>query len=607
MSRFLCTLAILLCAESAFAQDPFEKGKVALATHDTTLAITCFKDALKLGRKSSESNTYLGLISLARGDVGGAISYLQEAVNRDGENTMALSALGNAFALRKEYRNALTSYRRAVRYAPKDATLRLGIGTVLLAIDSIDAAIVQLTTSQEYDPNNADIYSALGDAYAKQNVLVLAISKYQKAAELNPKDFATRRKLAAALFKNRQYNESVAEYDAMIAIDSTFAGAYLEKGRIYFLAKQYKKAIPPLQQLVRRSPTSIEGTALLARALFGADEFPQAAAASKVALALDSNNVELWRVQAASLTKTRECEPALAAFAALKRRNALKTDDYADYGNALVCAGREDEAIKILQEALRADSTNCDLYFPIGTILMNKHDWTGAAQMFENKVSCDPRSLSSYINAAACYMQLKSMSRARELLVHAVELKSDFLQARLWLGRYYAQVDSLEKAVEQYDEVLKIIAASPDPQRFKRETAEAHQQKGQLYFINRRYEQAIDSFRKAQAVGAENSGLHLMWGQGLLQLLNPHGDDAENTRLKEDAIMHFRRAVATGAANDAQPHLWLGQGLILARKEGEYDKNKKLVEEACAELTKALRLDPRNDDAKKSMERIGCK
>jgi len=607
MSRFLCTLAMILCAESAFAQDPFERGKVALATHDTTLAISSFKDALKAGRKISESNTYLGLITLARGDVGGAISYLQEAVNRDGENTTALIALGNAFAARKEYRNALTSYRRAIKYAPKDATLRLGIGTVLLAIDSIDAAIVQLTTSQEYDPNNPDIYAALGDAYAKQNVLVLAISKYQRAVELNPRNFATRRKLAAALFKNRQYNESVAEYDAMIGIDSSNADAYLEKGRIYFLAKQYKKAIPPLQQMVRLKPTSTEGTAMLARAMFGADEFPQAAAASKVALALDSNNIDLWRVQAASLTKTRECEPALAAFAALKRRNALKTDDYADYGNALVCAGREDEAIKILQEALRADSTNCDLYFPIGTILMNKHDWSGAAQMFEKKVSCDPRSLSSYINAAACYMQLKSMSRARELLVHAVELKSDFLQARLWLGRYYAQVDSLEKAVEQYDEVLKIIAASPDPQKFRRETGEAHQQKGQLYFINRRYDQAIDAFRKAQAVGAENSGLHLMWGQGLLQLLNPQGDDAENTRLKEDAIVHFRRAVATAAPNDAQPHLWLGQGLILARKEGEYDKNKKLVEEACVELTKALRLDPRNDDAKKSMERIGCK
>jgi len=41
--------------------------------------------------------------------------------------------------------------------------------------------------------------------------------------------------------------------------------------------------------------------------------------------------------------------------------------------------------------------------------------------------------------------------------------------------------------------------------------------------------------------------------------------------------------------------------------EGDDAGNKKLQEEACAEFSKVLRLDPRNEDAKKSKERIGCK
>jgi hypothetical protein len=54
-------------------------------------------------------------------------------------------------------------------------------------------------------------------------------------------------------------------------------------------------------------------------------------------------------------------------------------------------------------------------------------------------------------------------------------------------------------------------------------------------------------------------------------------------------------------------HFWLGTGLVLMRVEGDNDGNKRLVEEACAEFGKCLRLDPKNEDARKAKERISCK
>lgn len=282
----------------------------------------------------------------------------------------------------------------------------------------------------------------------------------------------------------------------------------------------------------------------------------------------------------------------------------MKADDQADYGAALVGAGREDEAIKALQAAIKADSANCDTYFPLGFIFMKRQDYAGAAQLFEKKIACDPRSLSAYVNAAACYMQVKNWPRTRELLTRSIELKSDFMQGRLWLGRYFAQVDSLDKAVEQYDEVLKIIGTNID--KYKKEAGEAHQQKGQLFFINKQYERAMDSFRKGVGVGAETGNLHLMWGEALLQQLDPKGDPADNKRKKEDAIQHFRRAVLLDPSSP-QSHFWLGQSLVISRVEGDNEGNKKLQEEACSEFAKVIRLDPRNEDAKKARERIGCK
>ena len=83
-------------------------------------------------------------------------------------------------------------------------------------------------------------------------------------------------------------------------------------------------------------------------------------------------------------------------------------------------------------------------------------------------------------------------------------------------------------------------------------------------------------------------------------------DPADNQKKIADATRLFRRVIELEAGN-AQGHLWLGQALIQARIEGDDAKNKQLQEEACGEFRKSLKLDPKNEDAKKAMERIGCK
>ena len=604
MKLFLFPLAASLLLSSAFAQDPFDRAKQALALRDTNDAISHFKEAVKAGRKPSESNTCLGAIALARHHADEAVGFLQAAVERDNENVEALGLLGYALLEKKDNAGALAQFRRAGKLAPKDISIAEGFGRALLAADSVDAAIVQLSRAKESSPGNSSLYVLLGDAYLKQNVYVLGESNYQKAIELDPKNIVTRAKLARVYYKEKKYVESVKEWDGVVAIDSTLPEPYLETGRTYLLAKQFHNAVRPLYKLTQLQPKSVEGWAMYARTLFGGDDFPDAAKAAQTSLMLDSANVEIWRVLARSLTKTKDWPGALAAFAGLKRHGSLNAEDLGDYGAALQSVGREEEAIQVLLEAVKADSTNCEVYFPLGFIYMKRHDYEHAAGMFEKRIVCDPRSLSAYVNGAACYMALKSWPRCRQLLVRSLELKPDFLSGHLNFGRYYAQVDSLDEAVAQYDTVLAIIGT--DVEKHKGEAGEAYLQKGQLYFRDKQYNKAIDSFRKATGAGIENSSIHLMWGQAMLQGLDPAGAQDENMRKKGEAVTHFRKTVALEPGL-AVGHFWLGTGLVLMRVEGDNEGNKKLVEEACSEYGKCLRLDPKNQDALKARERISCK
>ncbi len=604
MKRLLLILAASLAAQSALAQDPFDKAKQALAQRDTNDAIVHFKEALKIGRKPSESNGYLGAIALARHRVDEAIGYLQAAVDKDNENAEAFRDLGYAMLEKKDYAGALVQFRKAVKLAPKDISISQGFGTALLAADSVDAAIVQLSRAKESAPDNPALYVLLAEAYLKQNVYVLGESNYQKAIELEPKNIVTRAKLARVYYKEKKYLESVKEWEGIVAIDSTLTEPYLEIGRTYLLAKIYRNAVRPLYKLTQLQPKSIEGWSMYARTLFGGEDFADAAKAAQTSLKLDSTAGEIWRVLARSLTKTKDWNGALVGFAGLKRHGKLDAEDLGDYGACLTSVGREDEAVQVLLEAIRVDSTNCDVYFPLGFIYMKRHDYEHAAGMFEKRIVCDPRSLSAYVNGAACYMALKSWPRCRQLLVRSLELKPDYLSGHLNFGRYYAQVDSLDEAVAQYDTVLALIGT--DVAAHKNEAGEAYLQKGQLYFRDKQFGKAIESFRKAVGAGIENTAIHLMWGQALLQMLDPRGDQDEMMKKKAEAVTHFRKTVALDPSL-AVGHFWLGTTLTIMRVEGDNEGNKKLVEEACSEFSKCIRLEPKNDDARKSKERIGCK
>lgn len=599
--------ALVLCfIQISVAQDAFNKGKAALAAKDTAAAISAFQDAVRSGQKTGDANYYLGEVAFRQDRVDEAINYLITSLRSNEENLDALMTLGDAYIEKKDNANALKQYKMAAKLAPKDCRVPTRYGAALAEagmLDGGEGAFVQLTKARECDPNNPFVYIALGDAYMKQGVPSLANQNYQKALELSPKDIETQLKVARTYAKNRQYKEAVEAYRNAVKIDSTQFDPYFEAGKIFYRAKLWKEAAQFLNKATRLKPTHVESASMYAQSVAGAEIWAEAAKAGAVAVKLDSSNVENWRAYAYALVETQDYKNALMAFDVLERRNVVKPEDYAKLSTALFRAGQEDKALEVGLKAVQADSTNCDPYFNLGFIYMKKQDYANAAKMFERKIACDPRSLTAYINAGSSYMQApKNLPRARELFVKAIELKPDYLQAKIWLARYYAEVDSTDLMKQTYDEVIRL--ASEDKVKNKSVLGEAYTQLGSYYFSKKNYGTAVDVFSKAASSGVESSGLYLAWGQGIILT---RGDNADEGRRKtEEAIIKFRRSIQMDACN-AQAHFWLGNSLTYLRKEADTIGNRKLQEEACAEYAKALKCDPKLDEAKKSMARIGCK
>jgi tetratricopeptide (TPR) repeat protein len=491
-----------------------------------------------------------------------------------------------------------------VKLAPKNNTVAGPLGRAYLAADSVDKAVQELTRAKETAPDDPTIYDALGDAFLKQNVVTMAIDNYQRSVELDPTNTARRLKLARVYEKDRKYTDAVKQVDEIIKLDSTNADAYYQKGNILVRAKMFKQSIPTLQKFTQLRPKDVVGSVFFVKALSGAGEDAEAVKEAKRSLKMDSTNIDVWRILAQSQVAIDSNEAAIVSFETMKRRKGFLPEDESPYGTALYKAKRYDDALKALTAAVATDTTNCDAYYTLGMIYMSTlRDYAKAAEMFDKRIACDPRlHMGAYMNAAASHMAVKNFARARVLLTAVVEKRPDYPRARLYLARYFVQVDSLELAKAEYDSVLK--QASND-ERYKKEVAEAHFQTGMYYFTKQQYAAAVESYRKAAAYGADDAALRLNWGIAVMQTLDPTGSQADNNKKVEESIKHFRRVIEKEPGN-AQGHLWLAQGLIRSRVEGDDAKNREIKEEACSELRKVLKIDPRNDDAKKTMERVGC-
>ncbi len=600
--KILCTatLIVLTCTLGS-AQDIYNRARTALSAGDTSKAVKEFQEAIRAGQKVADANYYLGIIAMARGKTDEAVGYLSKAVDGDDDNVAILHAAGDAYLAKGDVQAALPHYRKAAKLAPTDPDIAAAYGTALLEADSIDAAIVKISSANVLNPDNASLHVALGDAYMKQNVTALAVTNYQKAIQLNPADMKARLKLATAFEKDRKWTDAVNVYREIQRLDSTKADAYLLEGKIWFKAKRHKDAVVPLRKFVALNPKSTEAMSILAQSMTIAKD-PEAPVYCRRALDLDSSSVDLWRAYFYSLVDTKDFAGAEKAFQELQKRGSIEANDYLMLGNLYFGLGREEEALSWYTKATQADSTNCEPYFNMGSLYMRKQDFATAAQMFEKKIACEPKSLSALLNCGICYLTLKDFPASREKLVAAVALKPDYDVSRLWLARYYSQVDSLDQAVEQYDLVLAQVEGKPEK---KKVAGEAHYLKGFAYFVRLRFEPALDSFKKALANGYETDNLHLMLGQATLQTLNPTGSEAENQAKTAEAVKAFRRCIAMNA-NNADGHYGLGDSLIRSRVVGDDAKNKELKGEACNEFQKALKLSPNMEAAKKAIELYGC-
>lgn len=207
-------------------------------------------------------------------------------------------------------------------------------------------------------------------------------------------------------------------------------------------------------------------------------------------------------------------------------------------GDIYYLAGDAGEAIASYNRALELGEENDHVHFALGECYMKGRDWTLAQKHFESALRLNPDRMDAWYGLAEVYEKLGDYEYAIKTLHNALQMTATAgADVHFTLAYYYRGMDSTRLSINEmengvlmdpenvsarrYLAQMYVVAGSPwmaiftleEGLRHKMGLGDLNVDLGQIYFSQKRYEEALDCYMRAWLagnsqgrIGAENVG-----------------------------------------------------------------------------------------------------
>jgi len=183
-------------------------------------------------------------------DLGGAIEYLNEAIQNDPNNPQWYLNRGFVKHVLRDYEGAMIDYNTALEINPNFAFAYNNRGALKVSMNDTQGAFQDYEIALSKNPNYSDVYYNRGNLRYMLDDLKGALEDYDKAIELNPKDSEAYNN-RGVVKKRLNFNVgALSDYSQAIAIDPNDSIAYANRGRLKKLYFDNEGAAIDLNQAI---------------------------------------------------------------------------------------------------------------------------------------------------------------------------------------------------------------------------------------------------------------------------------------------------------------------------------------------------------------------
>ncbi len=476
-----------------------------------------FRGALELLRKDLGGRPSRDALNLAtRACLGlelpdSAFLFAQRSLE-DKETNEALLLLTMAAREAGKKELAMDAARKLVKADGKNPRAMAEAGATAAACDSLNLATRWLIAARELNPAEPAVHEYLGDVYFKQSVFELAKGEYLDALKYDSLNLSPRWKLARVMRKQNQINEALAEYRKIYQIDSTKIDAILESGNLFYTYNQFGSAAQNYLAYLAKNPSNAKARFYAGKSLFLAKNYyAQAIEVLKPLEQENPPNVEALRLMAQSFYRLGRYEEAAAMYEKVIAAAPPSATDLAELGTAYARLKKYPEAVDRLNQSLRFDSTGTETLWELGQTYYKMDDFENAIGAYRRTLLRDSTFAPAWINIGYAQFRLTRYDSAALSFGNFIRMKPDNIAGYLWLGRTWAQADSLHLEEPAYLKVVEI--GETDTAKYHQERGEAFYSLAYLKAKQKEFRPATEFINKAIAIEPDNADYWVMLAQ----------------------------------------------------------------------------------------------
>jgi len=476
----------VLAKDSKNLQAQLLRANATAEMNDLDGAIREIEEAIAIAPNASGTYSNLGILQERNGDPAAAEKAFRQAVEIDPQSANAHLALGNFLFKAGRQADAEESFKRAHQIDPKNPTAARALAAFYIASKRAAEAEPYLKSvaenTKEPGPTLvlADYYAAMQrfpeattlleklaarkDTFVEANARLAGIQYIQgkpaeahktidKALARSPKSAPALLVKARFLLQEKKLDAALAGAKAAVAADPRSASAQFLVGSIYAAKQNTDQAIRAFNEVLKLNPRAVAAQLELSRLQMANGAPAVAVQFAEQAVTTQPGNPLARLMLVRTLMVKGDLARADVEIKALVASYPQAAPVIASQGSLQLMKNDPAGARRSFEQALKLDPNSFEAFVGLVTIDVTAKRMPDARARVEAKLARTPDDPDVLIFAARTYATGGDLARAEQMLVKALEVAPNKLQAYAILGQLYLTEKRLDEARQKFAEL----------------------------------------------------------------------------------------------------------------------------------------------------------
>ncbi len=530
---FAASLAVI--AMGASAQTHMEGAEYYKADQIDNAKELLLRNLNNAGTDKAIANYYLGLIAIDENKLDEAQKYFEAGVQANPDYGYNYIGLGGLALKKGDKKAAEDQFKKGESLIKKDAGAEIAIARAYYDADpTLYAKEIEkrVAKARKINMQAPEIYIFEGDQEKDQKNWGGAAGKYEMAKNYNANATEAYVKYANLYTQvNPQY--AITMLKELLTVNPTSALGQRELANAYYNKKDFADAAREYGVYVNNPNHFKQDEDRYALLLFSSSEFQKGYDYATKLLAENPGNFTARRFQfmnAANLPEMKEqlvpmAEELLAAHNANPANNKFAAIDYVLIAEEFTNAQRVDEAINVLNEAIKEMPDNANFNKQLAMTYLEANNFSGASDAFEGYLAKlekpdfnDYSQQATFSYYAGVENKQDNPAKAEDYFKKAYDYASQMeaalpgnykpykIYGDIAMQRAATDAEVKTAAFPMYSEAAVLIEKSEDPSRYARDAKTIYNYLGNYYLDQKDVAKAKENFNKYLQYDPDNEG-----------------------------------------------------------------------------------------------------